>query len=199
MEKSNLSNEKLLAYMYDFYNANTLKNQNDDITYYINYIKEYHAKNTLVVGAGTGRVAIPISEFTNVVALDIDNERLKILKSKNNKIEIVNDDILNYISNKKYDLIIFPYSVIQFYPNMINIDRILQVLIKLLDENGTIVFDFSENFNNKEDTIHLYLFENYCQDLKKDIKVFYSSYKKAKTIEFKVEYVIDNQTLIETE
>ena len=54
-------NEKsLLALMYDFYNLHTLKGQNDDIDYYINQIKKYNAKDVLVIGAGTGRVAIPL-------------------------------------------------------------------------------------------------------------------------------------------
>ena len=80
-------NEKsLLALMYDFYNLHTLKGQNDDIDYYINQIKKYNAKDVLVIGAGTGRVAIPLSKYSNVTALDFDKERLNRLKNKEKNI-----------------------------------------------------------------------------------------------------------------
>ncbi len=48
--------------MYDFYNEHTVRDQNKDIQYYINKILEYSAKKILIIGAGTGRVAVPLSE-----------------------------------------------------------------------------------------------------------------------------------------
>ena len=77
-----MSEKKLLAYMYDFYNKHMLHDQNDDIQYYKNQIKHYNSKNILVVGAGTGRVAIPLSNIANVIALDFDAARLEVLKER---------------------------------------------------------------------------------------------------------------------
>ena len=36
-----MNDNYLLALMYDFYNYNVLKGQNDDIPYYINQIEKY--------------------------------------------------------------------------------------------------------------------------------------------------------------
>lgn len=83
-----MNDKKLLAIMYDFYNHHTLRDQNRDIDYYIKQIQKYSAEKVLVVGAGTGRVAIPLSNYTNVTALDFDEERLNVLISKNKNINV---------------------------------------------------------------------------------------------------------------
>ena len=74
-----MNDNYLLALMYDFYNYNTLRGQNDDIPYYIKQIDKYSSKKVLVVGAGTGRVAIPLAKYCDVTALDFDKERLTVL------------------------------------------------------------------------------------------------------------------------
>ena len=73
-----MDSKKMLAYMYDFYNLHTLKGQNDDIKYYKEQIKYYNAKTVLIVGAGTGRVAIPLNDVAKVTALDFDEGRLEV-------------------------------------------------------------------------------------------------------------------------
>ena len=82
MEKNNMNDKEILALMYDFYNEHTLKTQNDDIDYYKSIIKDYNLKEVLIVGAGTGRVAIPLSKVANVEALDLDLERLNRIHKK---------------------------------------------------------------------------------------------------------------------
>ena len=199
MEKNKMSDKELLAFMYDFYNENTLINQNDDIKYYEEYIKFYNPKNTLVVGAGTGRVAIPLSKKTNVTALDFDSERLKILKNRNKEIKIINLNFNNIKFTKKYDLIVFPYSVIQFCPNMNNFIKILEKLKAILNENGTIILDFSEGFNTKEEVNRELLFSKFSESLNCSVDVYYTCIKHKKNIEFIVEYVIGDKKLIERE
>lgn len=81
-----MDKKSLLALMYDFYNSHTLKGQNDDINYYINQIKLYNSKDILIIGAGTGRVAIPLTKYANITALDFDKERLARLKNKEKKL-----------------------------------------------------------------------------------------------------------------
>ena len=73
MEKSrnNMTDKELLAIMYDFYNQHTLRDQNRDIDYYIKQIKKYSVERVLVVGAGTGRVAIPLSDYAKITAVDL--------------------------------------------------------------------------------------------------------------------------------
>lgn len=109
-----MSDNEILALMYDFYNKYVLKDQNKDIDYYINQLNEYSANNVLVVGAGTGRVAIPLSDYVNVSALDFDLERLKLLNVKSKKPSIIYTDFVDFSHLDEYDLIIFPYSTINF-------------------------------------------------------------------------------------
>lgn len=117
--------------MYDFYNSHILKGQNDDIIYYLNQIEKYNAKNVLVIGAGTGRVAIPLSKHSVVTALDFDKERLVRLKNKEKNINIICIDFLDYNESKKYDLIIIPYSTLQFDNNKEKLTKFLKNYIKL--------------------------------------------------------------------
>ena len=196
-----MNDKKLLALMYDFYNNHTLKDQNKDINYYINQINKYSAKKVLIVGAGTGRVAIPLSDYVNITALDFDEPRLEILKSKNKKINTICSDFLNFNEKDKYDLIIFPYSTIQFGGDKKIIDRIFNKLNKIMSEETVCIFDVSESFNYKPNKDKEFIFEGYCKEIKEQIKVYYSSKRYDNYIEFFIEYklVKKNHSVIENE
>ena len=134
-----MSDNEILALMYDFYNKYVLKDQNKDIDYYINQLNEYSANNVLVVGAGTGRVAIPLSDYVNVSALDFDLERLKLLNVKSKKPSIIYTDFVDFNHLDEYDLIIFPYSTIQFGGDYLKINEIFNKLglVKFIEINNS--------------------------------------------------------------
>lgn len=135
-----MTDKELLAIMYDFYNQHTLRDQNRDIDYYIKQIKKYSVERVLVVGAGTGRVAIPLSDYAKITAVDFDNERLEILKSKKENINVVCCDFINFKSLEKYDLIIVPYSTIQFCGDITKINKNNLMLLKIDNGYGDNIF-----------------------------------------------------------
>lgn len=183
-----MDEKKLLAQMYDFYNAHTLRGQNGDIAYYLEQLKKYRAKLTLVIGAGTGRVAIPLTEVSKVTALDFDKERLDILKQKTNKVETIYEDFYNYNSDKNYDSMIVPYSTIQFVSEGKNFDTFLRKLYEVTNLNTTVIFDASESFNSKKEKQNELLFQDYCKEVDDNVAVYYTCKRWKEFAEFLVEY-----------
>lgn len=196
-----MSDKKILAIMYDFYNQHILRDQNQDIDYYIKQIKKYEAEKVLVVGAGTGRVAIPLSNYAKITALDFDEERLKLLELKSCDINIVCCDFLNYNTSEKYDLIIIPYSTIQFSGDKNKIDKMFSKLHQIMTDKTICIFDVSESFNDKEEKSNEFLFNDFCKEIEENIDVFYSSKRHDNCIEFFIEYklVDKNYSVIENE
>lgn len=190
-----MNEKKLLALMYDFYNLHMLKGQNDDIDYYIKQIKEYNAKDVLVIGAGTGRVAIPLSNYVNITALDLDEERLRRLKKKEKNINVVCVNFLDYQEVKKYDLIIIPYSTLQFYNNKENLLAFFKNLNRIMNKNSIVIFDVSESFNQKAEKNKELLFKDYCKEVDDDIEVYYTSKHFKGGIEFWIEYRLCNKNI----
>ena len=196
-----MTDKKLLAIMYDFYNQYTLRDQNRDIDYYIKQIKKYSVERVLVVGAGTGRVAIPLSDYAKITAVDFDNERLEILKSKKGNINVVCCDFINFKSSEKYDLIIVPYSTIQFCGDITKINKIFNKLNQIMTEKTICIFDVSESFNEKTEKTKEFLFKDFCDEIKEQVEVYYSAKRYKDFIEFFIEYrlVEKNYSVIENE
>ena len=183
--------EELLAVGYDFYNEHLLDGQNQDIKYYERQIKEKKPKSLLIVGAGTGRVALPLNNYVNVEALDINSERLDILKNHNPKINCYVMDICKEIPSKKYDMVIFPYNTIQLLGNRKNIKTVLINCNKLLNVSGLLIFDVSESFNTKTNITKKLLFKDYSKTVKSNIFVYCESKRYKKYIKFNTEYYIE--------
>ena len=196
-----MNKKKSLAYMYDFYNKHMLHDQNDDIQYYKNQIKHYNSKNVLIVGAGTGRVAIPLSDIANVIALDFDEARLEVLREKSKNLKTICCDIKIFDTKEYFDMIVFPYSTIQFSNNEIEIDRILKQLIKIISTDTIILFDISKSFESKQNQKNILLFKDYSEEVKDNVSVYYSAKRYDKYIEFNVNYNLEQQKiqLLETE
>ena len=196
-----MSDEIMLAILYDFYNENTLRDQNLDINYYLNHIKLYDSKNILVVGAGTGRVAIPLSKIAKVDALDFNNERLKILAQKEPNIDLIHTDFLEFNASKEYDLIIVPYSTLQFDNNIEKLNNFFKKLHAIMNEKTIVIFDVSENFNYKPPKDNELLFKKYSDILHDYVEVYYSAKRFEEYIEFFINYKLcnNNTTLLENE
>ena len=188
MEKSKMNEKQMLAIMYDFYNLHMLRGQNDDILYYINEIKSYDSKKVLVVGAGTGRVAIPLSKYANVTALDFDQERLIQLNRKEKNIRTICINFFDYEKEDDYDLIVIPYSTLQFDNDAENINKFLKKLSTIINANTISIFDVSESFNTKIDKNQEFLFRDYCREVYDDVAVYYTSKRFKEYIEFLIEY-----------
>lgn len=196
-----MNEKRLLASMYDFYNSHMLKGQNDDINYYINQIKKYDAQDILIIGAGTGRVAVPLSKYANITALDFDYERLLRLKSKQNDINILCVNFFDYEKAIKYDSIIIPYSTLQFDNDKEKLNNFFKKLNKIISQNGIVIFDVSESFNTKDERNKEFLFKDYYSEVEDDVEVYYTSKRFKDYIEFFIEYRLckKNVSVIENE
>lgn len=153
--------------LYDWHNDLALESQKHDIAFLKKIIKQYSAHNILIVGAGTGRVAIPLSQTVTVTALDKDQDRLARLKSRKSNIkEIICSDILGFDpQGQKYDLVISPYSTIQaFYPPT-TIKKAFERISSALKDDGLFVFDVSTSFNNKPSSSWQKILSGYCSEL----------------------------------
>lgn len=189
-----MNNEFLEGVLYDWHNDFILGHQNKDIIFYKKYILQNNIKNVLVVGAGTGRVAIPISSITQVSALDISLGRLIRLSEHNDRINIIACDFLKYKSRKKYDLIIFPYSTIQ----AINRNKyfiLLKKIKKLLSKNGKCLVDYDSSFNNVSSSNKKIKCEGYCKRIGKYVIEYDIVNKFSNRIEVIREFVIENEVV----
>lgn len=167
-----LSNEFLESVLYDWHNVNILGRQNNDISFYEKYVISHNIKHVIVVGAGTGRVAIPLSKITNVDALDISVGRLLRLSEHDNKINIIARDFSKKIDfNTKYDLVIFPYSTLQAINNNHYINVLLNVK-QILCEKGTCLIDIDNSFKSATSQKRTLKCEGYCKRIKKFIEEY---------------------------
>lgn len=164
--------EDIEGILYDWHNSIKLYNQNKDIGFFKEFIKDKENRKILVVGAGTGRVAIPLSDKNYIYALDIDNQRLERLQEKENNnrnIKIINKDIEKYESEEKFDFIIFPYSTIQNIHTKAKQKRTLKRVRELLKGNGICIIDISNKFKEFQNCDYTNICEGECKALGKYI------------------------------
>ncbi len=183
-----MDEKRMLAIMYDFYNMHVLRGQNKDINYYINQLDKYNAKSALVVGAGTGRVAIPLSKYIHVTALDLDKSRLELLKEKCDPINTICVNFIYYKSNETFDIIIIPYSTLQFLEIDDKVNLFFKSLYNIMQDGTVAIIDVSESFNTKPEKDRHLVFKDYCSEVDDIVEVYYSSKRSEKYIEFFVEY-----------
>lgn len=169
----------------EFYNTIIIVNENVLIPRFeteylvektLNYLKKLNMEDLdiLEIGTGSGCISIALKKNTNsnIDAIDISESAIELAKenAKNNnvKINFMIDDIHNYKSNKKYDLIISnppyvpydgevsenikyePQNAIYASENGIHFYRIIIEKIKdNLKDNYLIAFEIGDKEGNK--------------------------------------------------
>ena len=124
-------------------NADFVKAYKEDAKYYktceeLNAIKSFDLeKNSslLDVGAGVGRLSIPLSDFFKVTALDIDSRLLKEIKQRN--ICKVKGDVLSYNPKDKFSILLLSYP--NFGPNVDVTNIVKHFKNSLLRKNGKLI------------------------------------------------------------
>ncbi len=177
-----MNNEFLEGVFYDWHNDNILGRQNRDIKFYKNYIKKHNIDNVLVVGAGTGRVAIPLSKIAKVDALDLSLGRLIRLSEHDDSINIIATDFLKYETIVKYSLIIFPYSTIQAFA-LSKYEQIINKIKKLLNSDGICLIDYDRSFENMKNTKKKKKCESYCKRIREKVVEYDTEYIRKGFIE----------------
>jgi SAM-dependent methyltransferase len=120
----------------------------DDLGLYTDLAAEYGGP-VLEVGSGTGRVLFHLAQAGyEVLGVDVSapmlavaERKLKTLPHLQNKIRLVQADILSYQDSQKYPLILLSYNALMHFPEADQQVHLLQTLGALLSPGGAIVID----------------------------------------------------------
>ncbi len=119
---------------------------NDDVAFYTGLARDIGGP-ILELACGTGRITIPIAEQGNEIwGMDITEsmlERAKMkLKEKNLTVRLIHEDIRDFRLNKKFRLIIFPFSAIAHIHERREIGSLARSVYEHLDSGGVFAFDY---------------------------------------------------------
>lgn len=136
-------NDKILynkfAPIYDYFQGGV----RNDIQFYLNYFRGFKGK-ILEVGAGTGRITIPLlKKGLNVTALDLSPKMLAGLKSKAKdlKVKTVCADMRSFRLKEKFAVIIVTFRAFQHLYTTEDQIKALKSFHKHLKPNGVLIFD----------------------------------------------------------
>ena len=149
---------------------------------------ELDNKTILDIGSGSGCIAISLAKHSpkvKVTALDVSKDAIDLSKknAKENDVnlEFINEDILNYKSDKKYDIIVSnpPYVLESekkhMSKNVLDYEPELALFVKNDDPHQfyKAILDFAKNSLNKNGKIYFEINEKYKNEIK-DLAYYYS-------------------------
>jgi len=149
--------------------------------------EDLDGKEILDIGTGSGCIAISLAKHypnAKVTALDVSKDAIELSKmnSKENDVnlEFINADILNYKSDKKYDIIVSnPPYVLELEKknmskNILDYEPELALFVKNDDplQFYKAILDFSKNTLNKNGKIYFEINERYKDEIK-DLAYYY--------------------------
>lgn len=125
---------------------------NNEINYLHSIIEENCSPNASIMdlGCGTGIHALQLAKFGfQLTGIDISPEMLRIANHKllefnqNQKLEceFLFGDILSMNSNKKYDVVISMFHVMNFFLTDVNFSAVVTRVYELLKKDGIFIFD----------------------------------------------------------
>lgn len=123
----------------------------DDIYFWSNIVKEYKPKVLLEVGIGFGRIIeLLYDKVEEYIGLDISKEVIEYCNKKynHNNIHLYNKDIRKSGINKKVDMIILPFNVINNFYTKEDFNKLFKNLRKMSHSNTVIIID-TFNPNNE--------------------------------------------------
>ena len=140
---SNSLKKKIWDKEFDSGKWDYLENTNNDIIYY--YLEKYaNNGHILDLGCGLGNTGneIDIYKYKHYTGIDISESaihksRLKLSKERTGKNEYFASDILKYVPDRKYDIILFRESIYYFLPTAVL--GILERYKKYLRNNGVFI------------------------------------------------------------
>lgn len=139
---------KEFAKYYDlFYQKKDYKKETDFLMNFIN-----QKDQVIDIGCGTGNHAsLLIKNGINVEGLDLNNEMLNIAKTRLHT-NLYLQDILNINLEKKYDVIISMFAVINHLKDLKELEVCLNNLKNILKDNGKIIIDLHNPQSSGEKT-----------------------------------------------
>lgn len=113
-----------------------------DINDRINEVKTSKGKDLLDIGCGTGTHLVYLQKKYNCTGFDLHQEMLNIAKKKlNDKVKLFQNNMLTFNLNKKFDVIISLYSVINYAKNFNEFKQILQNIYNHLRKGGVCLIE----------------------------------------------------------
>ena len=137
-------------------------------------------KTVLDIGSGSGCIAVSLAKYstkTSVTALDICKDAIELsqrnAKENDVNLEFINADILNYKSDKKYDIIVSnpPYVLESekkhMSKNVLDYEPELALFVKNDDplQFYKAILDFAKNTLNKNGEIYFEINESYKDEI----------------------------------
>ncbi len=137
-------------------------------------------KTVLDIGSGSGCIAVSLAKYstkTSVTALDICKDAIELsqrnAKENDVNLEFINADILNYKSDKKYDIIVSnPPYVLELEKkhmskNVLDYEPELALFVKNDDplQFYKAILDFAKNSLNKNGEIYFEINESYKDEI----------------------------------
>ena len=137
-------------------------------------------KTVLDIGSGSGCIAVSLAKYstkTSVTALDICKDAIELsqrnAKENDVNLEFINTDILNYKSDKKYDIIVSnpPYVLESekkhMSKNVLDYEPELALFVKNDDplQFYKAILDFAKNSLNKNGEIYFEINESYKDEI----------------------------------
>lgn len=124
----------------------------DDVELYSQFTSP--DSEVLELGCGTGRVTVPLAKKSkHLTGIEISEPMLDQAKAKcqENNVSLILDDITSMSLNKKFDLIIAPFRVLQCLEQQEQVDGIFTVIRNHLKESGTAILNvFNPHFSKEE-------------------------------------------------
>jgi SAM-dependent methyltransferase len=132
---------------YDYFN--TGKNYTEESLYVDDLIKKFKpgAEDILDIGCGTGLHAIELAKQKyNVVGIDISKVMIDIANTKNKdpnlKLKFFSDPYQNFISNRKFDVVVSLFHVTSYQTTDDSVIKFFNSASRNLEKGGIFIFDY---------------------------------------------------------
>lgn len=109
----------------------------------ISYIRKHtpHAENLLEIACGTGKYLEYLKEYFEVEGLDIDEELLKVAKTRNSNIIYHHQNMVNFSLPFSYDVVVCLFSSIAYVQTVENLYKAVEGMVKHLNPKGFIAVE----------------------------------------------------------
>ena len=156
-----ISEQQRLAVLYDWHNHRLLGDQTADGGFWLGVIEL--RSRVAVLGAGTGRVAMPLARAgAAVVAIDRDWHRLRRIEA--GKMDVICADFSAMPLRDRFEHMVFPYSAMQLVEPG-GVAAVLEGLAPLMSGDGRVWLDVSDRFERRAGHEWREVLDDYCPEL----------------------------------
>ncbi|CAM5640539.1 hypothetical protein SCALM49S_04794 [Streptomyces californicus] len=152
------------ALLYDWHNQHKLRNQRLDLEYWLTLVPPQ--QNTVVLGAGTGRVASPLATRpgSRVVAIDLSRRRLARIPAAPG-LHPVCADMRRLPLSRTADQVVIPYSTFQLLRTAEDRERALAEAVRIMRPGATLHIDVSSNFDLRQSSDWQLVLSASCEEV----------------------------------